>query len=604
MRNNMKRWSLFGALFVVLALALPAAAQVAPGQPGQPVQPGQPGQPGQPSQPRPEPRQPERCVAAGLALAVLSQDGTVADILGAGDNRATQPQIGASRQMTIVVDAPTAVGACADFQAFWGPAKGGKAAAKLAIFNAPMDNASPALASDGADETRALGPATFSKKLHAVTKVDQPGTYNYVAVLEVSATPDGGQAVTDGARVPFTVVFRAQPKPGAIEGTVYGSDGKPLAGAQVTVDPVRTAIGPRPPFAGMPIEGPIVLGAAAELTGREAQATDGQMTADGIQQDQDQAQGGRGNTNAALTDANGHYRIVTLPGKYAASAEAKDHKAQWYNGKDNARDADPVEVQAEATTSGIDFHLVAGGRTPNPGPRTPVDMGTITGLVTDEGGLPLEGATVIASSPVSSTRPGNPPFAAEPISADPNQPNQWTAAELARTGKDGRFELKVAVGKYIVSANSDGGFAMQWFDGQAEAKNATQVEVTKDGKVENVNFRLAKLPQAIVSGKVTKADGTVPKGAYVRVAQRDAAGKLTDARLPAGYRTSARVADDGTYRLIVPPGQWIVGAAVAATLGARGGQTLWWDQKTKPEEADLLDLADGAARSDINFQFQ
>lgn len=41
--------------------------------------------------------------------------------------------------------------------------------------------------------------------------------------------------------------------------------------------------------------------------------------------------------------------------------------------------------------------------------------------------------------------------------------------------------------------------------------------------------------------------------------------------------------------------------AAQPTSASRRGRILWWDAKTDPKDADLIELADGATREGIDF---
>jgi hypothetical protein len=521
----------------------------------------------------PNPGQPERCANAGLGLAVLSQDGAIADILPAADLK-SRAGSSPTRGITLVIEAPAMIGACADFQGYWGGGAAGNATAQLALHEAPLSNVGTSLASDSLDETK-TGPATLSKRLKALTKVEAPGTYQYVATYRVQVTPDGGQAVSEEVRVPFAVVFYVKPKPGAIEGTVYGSDGNPLAGARVSAQS-NQPLERKPPLVGLPVERPVLLGA-------------GMVPAEGPPA---MIGTGAGDRGGAVTGPDGKYRLEVGPGEYRVTAQAAGHKPQWYDGKDNAREADLVAVVSEQTVSGIDFHLVAGGEAPKPprDPAPPKDTGVIAGKVTDEAGAPLAGMTVMAMAPAGITPLGR-------IAEDDDRPGR----NATKTDANGNYELTVAVGKWTVQASGEG-YMPEWYDGQADPKNATVLEVAKDSRTENINFSLAKMPLATVSGHVAHADGSLVRGAVVKAMPRTADGKPGDTRVPAGYRPSAAVKEDGSYELLLPPGDWVVVAKGPALTSSTPPPMVWWNQKATFEEADLLVLADGDRREDINFQ--
>ena len=588
------------ALALALVLALPAAAQRGT-DPGQPVQPA----------PNPRTTDVVRCERLGLALAVVSQDGTIADIIAAADAAGTtRPGATLARPVTrtILIDAPTKVGICADFSGYWGPGAAGTERVVLSLLavNPPSTTNTPA-ASDSLDETK-TGPATSQRSLKAALLIDKAGTYAFTGRLTVEAGATGGQAVRDAFQVPVVVEYREKPKSGAIEGTVLDADGRPIEGARVHYSSLGTS-NPGRPRVVLPVEPPVLLG----VDSADASVTDANAAL--LAADQDQGGRAAKDPTTALTDKDGKYHLDAPAGRYVVNAEAKGFKTQWYNGKDNAREADPVDVTAGNTTAGIDFHLAAGSTAPRataaPRPtQAPRETGSIRGRVTSSQGVALEGIVVSAVMSATLGIPGAPrPLGSDVVAADqdPRTPGQSSnAGFVARTNADGMYELKVPVGKWLVAARADVGYAPQWYDGKATAKEATPVEVAKDAATENINFALTKLPSATVSGIVSK-DGAPLKGVTVSAVQRGADGKAirsSNAAGLAGYRLSAATLEDGSYSLILPPAaNWAVSATMRATSSRAGGATLWFDAKQTLEEADLLDLADGATRSGVSFAF-
>ncbi len=253
-------------ILALLAFALPVAAQVDPGPPGRP----------DPNLPPDQDR--AFCLPVGLALTVFSQDGTVADILPvnpvSSDRAGTAPR-------EITLPGPGVVGACVDYEGYWGSGVGGTATARLTLHEYASDSSGASItrpvAHDKLEETR-RGPATHSAKLKALTKLERPGKYHFLAVIDVSAKPAATAAVAprlveDNLKVRFTVVIREEPverPPGAIEGRVVNvtEDGtvKPIAGAIVVAKPGRdTPSPPRRPGPGLPIVVGPVLNSAGEI---------------------------------------------------------------------------------------------------------------------------------------------------------------------------------------------------------------------------------------------------------------------------------------------------------------------------------------------------
>jgi hypothetical protein len=594
------------AIFVLLALAGPAAAQQAnpPGAIGEPPSSGLP----------------ELCVPVGLALAVISPDGVVADILpqlrptlqpGATprDNAAT----------TFILTGPGAVGACPTFQGFWGPGASGIEASEVVVYRVQPTAADPVgalqeVARDGLKEQR-TGPATFTRGLRALTKIEQPGTYHFVAVLSVTAarlaaTSATAPAVTDSVRVPFTVELRLPEPPGTIEGTVYDNQGNPLGGVAVMVMPaVRGGIFAQSSGADVTITAAGTgTTEAGSVVAREPLVPSGANSASGaVSAWGAPAQVREGAvTVRAVTDALGDYRIAVPAGQYVVGTQARGFAAQFYRGKATYAEADRIDVQSGAATTGIDFALSPAPVEP---PPAPVEYGLITGkVIKADGTTPVKGATVMAIAMASSiTPPGS------PIAPLPPQTRGFTAT----TGEDGTYVLKVAPGSWRVQSRADG-YEVQWFDHVAEYAAAATVAVAAGATVASVDFALKDAlpnppppspepnpvpPAGGISGVVTTVDAggaaTPVGGAPIIVARRV---DSNDPALPPTMTLVARgvTGRDGKYLVQVEPGSYVVGLLLAATnLGSLN--VIWWDGQSELKDASLVTVTLGVTAEGVNF---
>ncbi len=542
MLRVLKRLSPFLVLIAVLALALPAAAQQPPISP-------------QPDPVRPDPslsRVP--CVPVGTALAVLAGDATVAKIIGV-PLRAADSLAAAKR--TITLDGPGAVGACGQFQGFWADGVAGPAVVQLQLLGAAnaTDNA---LATDGwrGDHT---GPAIENKGLRALTKLEKPGTYEFVAVFSVRAGAGDTSAarlagVSDAAKIPFTVVVRGK---GLITGQVLDTSGSPIQGALVRAMSPRNSITPRSGNFELPVVDPVVLG--------NGQADPVQLA-----------------PMTALTGPDGKYRIPVPTGEYLVTASARGYQVQWYKLKDQAQQADKVKVADMQPAAGIDFALKAAEA---PKPPEPRPMGAIQGRV----------VTITANGDIT-------PVAGATVAAVGNTNVSGSRSTTAVTDEDGNYALKVPAGKWLVMAQAQQ-FRPQWFKGAETPTDATPVEVTANAATEGIDFELLALPYATISGKVTHIvnGGEEPlAGAMVTAMSRPTA--ITPGGNPNTRGPVAVTDEDGNYTLQVPPGTWAVGATQRGPTGsAAGTPTVWWDGKEKLEDADLLALVDGDVKADIDF---
>jgi hypothetical protein len=556
----------------VFAMSLPAAAQTEPGQPApSPVKPIEPAA--------------VPCVPVGLALAVLSQDGTVADILPAPLRAGEKPIDTAGR--TIVLPGPGPVGACADFQGFWGPGASGLEGARLLLYRLPAatDVTPEPIARDGFEEAR-TGPSMLQKPLRVITKLGEPGTYHFVAVLSVVANPrpattnaDGG--VKDALRVPFTVIIKEPPALGGIEGFVKDEAGNPIAGAVVMVVPPAKARVAKQPGETLPIIGP-KPNSVDPIAIIDDGAIGGPITNAGA--------------GKVVTDEKGHYRIEVPAGKYIVGAQGRGLQMQFFKGKANLKEADPVEVKANETTSDINFTLKA----VEP-PKPPV-YGVITGKVTkDDGTTPIKGAIVQAIQPKSTLPPGIKPLG----DTDPIAPSRGLTAI---TNEDGIYQMKVPASKWWVTASAEG-HKPQWFKGAEVPEKASVVEVAENTTVGDVNFALGVAtppppPEKMgVAGTVTMLDSSgasqpVP-GAIVLLAQRIE----KDPSVPPQMVLVAKgqTGRDGSYFVPARPDKYIVGLLLARADAAGTMKILWFDNVTELKDATIVEVLPGTVTGDINF---
>ena len=205
------------------------------------------------------------------------------------------------------------------------------------------------------------------------------------------------------------------------------------------------------------------------------------------------------------TAGDGSYRITGVPaGSYEVTFTPPPN-----SGLVRTTRPTPVAVTAGANTPGIDAMLP---------PRTP---GSISGLVTDPTGLPVQGVVVRASG---------------------------TAYRDAVTGADGSYQIAdLDPGTYQVSFDPPGGSGLvqEWFDGVFTSYEASAIVVNPNDDVTGIDAQL--VGGGDISGTVTDDLGSPVGGVYVyaqsalayRSTQTAADGTYTFADLPgSGYRLS------------------------------------------------------------------
>lgn len=461
-----------GLLVLIAVLLAGAAIHPALAQRGSQPDPNQPN----PAQPNPRASN-EACAAIGQAFALIGDTGLAAEAMGTPATLAsTGSNLGGAR---LVVYAPAAVGACADFQAIWGDTAGGNAAAELSL----LDANGQLLGSDDANAARRRGPARHSETLRAMTKLSEPGSYSFLARLAVKATGSASNTAptaptaADRLEVKLQVEVRARPttRPatGWIAGTVRDVNGAPIAGARIHATLATNAgVAPRRPGAVLPFDpanleavDPGALELALLEAGPSADAEASLAASPGL----DQSPVSPSLTRGAVSNAEGQYRLPAAAGKYFVTAVAEGFEAQWYEGAAAAADAKPVAVTAGAGTDGIHFVLTA------------KPQASVSGTVRKADGSPAAGASVMAVR-----------WPLDPAGSNTAGPRVLARAQA---GRDGSYTLPLAPGSYAVGAASPATSAARpgptvWWEGKAAVQDADALTLADNEAREGIDFTL------------------------------------------------------------------------------------------------------------------
>jgi len=260
---------------------------------------------------------------------------------------------------------------------------------------------------------------------------------------------------------------------------------------------------------------------------------------------------GRHSGNGDRTNADGKYSIIALPSAvYAVEfsggcGNAGSFAPQYYRGEVNRGSADPVDATAGHTTPGIDATMRPGG--------------TITGVVTDGGGHPLNNICVLIESP--------------------SQVQYGFPFSIQITRKNGAFTARNLIpGVYAVNFNCFFGsekFGSQWYRDQPGQTTADFVSAPAGVVASGVNAVLR--PGGFLTGKVTNSAGKPVPGVCVRVTLH---GQPIPLLSILNYRSVAFTNGRGVYRLgpvtaakydvefgcTTPYGdQWYLGSAARAS---------------------------------------
>lgn len=211
----------------------------------------------------------------------------------------------------------------------------------------------------------------------------------------------------------------------------------------------------------------------------------------------------------ADTDAGGAY--LTSPGLPSGSYRiqfggTRDYLGEWYNTKSSFETADPLTITAPTVQTGINAMLDRGG--------------VISGRVTNAGGAPLAGITVVAGG--------------------------QSGEGDATTDAGGNYTINgLPSGEYTVRARPSS-------DAANLVTTEQTVTVTAPGTTSNINFTMTS--GATLSGRITDSSGmplnniTVfignQDGSYQRYVYTNSSGNYTATALPTGsYKVLFRPAD-------------------------------------------------------------
>ena len=275
------------------------------------------------------------------------------------------------------------------------------------------------------------------------------------------------------------------------------------------------------------------------------------------------------------TDSSGNYRISNLwPGEYIVSATRWDwnnFQTIWYDGANSKEAATPVQVSPDTPVDGINFSF-----------DRSQDFGSINGHVAYDDGTPVAYALVEAAHASASASTGNGGSHRRPL-----------PAMLAYTDSQGNYRLDyLSPGDYYVIVRKDG--YTEYYDDATNAEDATPVTVSGAQTTSGVDFVIPPQPAegSQISGTVVDdSTGQPIEGAVVSLFPANST--QID---PTQQMYSTATDAEGHYTIAgVPAGSYAVGC------WARGYVAEFYDNKTQPQEADVLDLDGTNSHSGIDF---
>jgi protocatechuate 3,4-dioxygenase beta subunit len=248
----------------------------------------------------------------------------------------------------------------------------------------------------------------------------------------------------------------------------------------------------------------------------------------------------------AWTDADGSYTIDRLtPGEYRVEVWAEGYLHEYYDSVRQLEDAAPVAVKDGDDTPNIDFDLDPGG--------------SISGIVTDAQGNPIEGAWVGAGL----------------------YDGSWwgQAASIA----DGTYKITgLVTGEYRVDVWAEG-YLHEYYNGMRQPEDATPASVLEGQETPNINFSLDL--GGTISGIVTDAQGNPIEGAWVEAYSDDGGGW-----------GDAETGSDGTYKIT-----GLVTGEYRVDVWAEGYFQQFYDGVRDWELATLVPVVEGQDTPNINF---
>jgi len=249
------------------------------------------------------------------------------------------------------------------------------------------------------------------------------------------------------------------------------------------------------------------------------------------------------------SELDGTYKIDGLPsGNYKVWIDAEDYVGEHYDDALNFDDADIIIVTAPNETGGINFQLGQGG--------------SISGIVTDESGNPIENAWVWANMYDDGYGNGSPTLA------------------------DGTYQIKgLPTGDYRVEVEVEG-YVREFYDDVLFWDDATPVSVTELNDTENINFALSVAGS--ITGTVTDESGNPISDIWWDIYNVDLD------RWGFGFMRSEL---DGTYKIDgLPSGNYKVWAGAEGLVGE------WYNDVLSFEDATIVSVTAPDETGGIDFQ--
>lgn len=255
---------------------------------------------------------------------------------------------------------------------------------------------------------------------------------------------------------------------------------------------------------------------------------------------------GAGEDHAALTDAEGRYRVTNLPeGKYEAKVSLGGHIREKSSPRESLMES--FSLNEGESRGNVDFALVRGG--------------VITGRVTDVDGRPLIARAVILQ--------GVDEQGEKTILRGPQNPmSLMMGIDGSQTDDRGVYRIfGLRAGRYLVSSGGEsdaftgaGNYPRAWHPDAADENQAKVVEVTSGGEVTGVDIRLGAVKKTYeASGRVVDDETGKPVAGAglvcIKVKADD--GAAIDGIGFGGFGGNVKTDEQGNFRFSgLAPGQY------------------------------------------------
>ncbi len=270
----------------------------------------------------------------------------------------------------------------------------------------------------------------------------------------------------------------------------------------------------------------------------------------------------------AEVDSSGNYTIEPLsPGDYILYVWAQGYRSQFYNGVENAGDAQPVTVLENEITANIDFTLKA----IQPG------VGKIEGTIIDLNGHPIANAFVDAWDP-------------ELI---------YNGRGQAQTDTDGNYEITgLASGEYYLYVYAEN-YIAEWYDNTQRYENASRLEVDENGSHAIADFQLGQGGK--ITGQVINENGSPVQNIVVEafIPVLDSLEYAEPVYMP--YTKAAMTDSLGHYVIsTLPEGEYLVKASKFTDFYY---QEIWYENTAYMENAKPIAILENQTVTNINITF-